>query len=191
MWGNATGSEIMRQIAAPMMGGMITVTLLTLLVLPSAYRLFQVGLGLHMRLVLCALGGRDVLVLPAPYPPRSSQRLSSTEPPAYDVRAAQADRLRRATGALLCALGAGTVIGRMTNAPGPALSVTLTAINSFFGPGPESCSDSRSDSCTQQMKRRLRYRCRFWPSSAQASLSIAVTPGDVRAASPPCSRGLR
>ena len=39
MWGNGTGAEIMRRIAAPMIGGMITATLLTMFVIPAAYRL--------------------------------------------------------------------------------------------------------------------------------------------------------
>jgi len=37
MWGSGTGSEVMQRIAAPMVGGMITVTLLCLLVLPVIY----------------------------------------------------------------------------------------------------------------------------------------------------------
>ena len=41
MWGNGTGAEIMRRIAAPMIGGMITVTLLTMFVIPTAYRLIR------------------------------------------------------------------------------------------------------------------------------------------------------
>ena len=39
MWGIGTGSEIMQRIAAPMVGGMITVTVLSLLVLPVIYGL--------------------------------------------------------------------------------------------------------------------------------------------------------
>jgi Cu(I)/Ag(I) efflux system membrane protein CusA/SilA len=39
MWGSGTGSEVMQRIAAPMVGGMITVTLLSLLVLPVVYGL--------------------------------------------------------------------------------------------------------------------------------------------------------
>jgi Cu(I)/Ag(I) efflux system membrane protein CusA/SilA len=39
MWGSGTGSEVMRRIAAPMVGGMVTVTLLSLLVLPVIYGL--------------------------------------------------------------------------------------------------------------------------------------------------------
>jgi Cu(I)/Ag(I) efflux system membrane protein CusA/SilA len=37
-WGEGTGSEIMSRIAAPMLGGMITAPLLSLLIIPAAYR---------------------------------------------------------------------------------------------------------------------------------------------------------
>ncbi|UCC55772.1 MAG: efflux RND transporter permease subunit [Gammaproteobacteria bacterium] len=39
MWGGGTGSGVMQRIAAPMVGGMITVTVLSLLVLPVVYGL--------------------------------------------------------------------------------------------------------------------------------------------------------
>ena len=39
MWGHGTGSEVMQRIAAPMVGGMITATILSLLVLPIIYGL--------------------------------------------------------------------------------------------------------------------------------------------------------
>jgi Cu(I)/Ag(I) efflux system membrane protein CusA/SilA len=39
MWGSGTGSEVMQRIAAPMVGGMVTATLLSLLVLPVFYSL--------------------------------------------------------------------------------------------------------------------------------------------------------
>jgi Cu(I)/Ag(I) efflux system membrane protein CusA/SilA len=39
--GSGTGSEIMRRIAAPMVGGMISVTMLTLVVLPAIYILWK------------------------------------------------------------------------------------------------------------------------------------------------------
>jgi Cu(I)/Ag(I) efflux system membrane protein CusA/SilA len=39
MWGTGTGSEIMRRIAAPMIGGMVTALLLSMLVIPAAYTL--------------------------------------------------------------------------------------------------------------------------------------------------------
>jgi len=37
MWGSGTGSGFMRRIAAPMVGGMMTATVLTLVILPSLY----------------------------------------------------------------------------------------------------------------------------------------------------------
>jgi Cu(I)/Ag(I) efflux system membrane protein CusA/SilA len=37
MLGSGTGSEVMQRIAAPMLGGMVTATLLSLLVLPVLY----------------------------------------------------------------------------------------------------------------------------------------------------------
>jgi Cu(I)/Ag(I) efflux system membrane protein CusA/SilA len=40
-WGHGTGSEVMRRIAAPMVGGMVSATLLTLLVIPAVYSLWQ------------------------------------------------------------------------------------------------------------------------------------------------------
>jgi len=39
MWGSGTGSDVMQRIAAPMIGGMLTTTLLCLLVLPLIYGL--------------------------------------------------------------------------------------------------------------------------------------------------------
>jgi Cu(I)/Ag(I) efflux system membrane protein CusA/SilA len=39
MWATGTGSEIMRRIAAPMVGGMISSTVLTLIVIPALYSL--------------------------------------------------------------------------------------------------------------------------------------------------------
>ena len=41
MFGEATGSEIMQRIAAPMVGGMITAPLLSMLVIPVAYALLR------------------------------------------------------------------------------------------------------------------------------------------------------
>ena len=37
MWSSGTGSEVMRRIAAPMVGGMVSSTLLTLIVIPALY----------------------------------------------------------------------------------------------------------------------------------------------------------
>ena len=41
VWGSGTGAEIMSRIAAPMLGGMITAPLLSLLVVPAAYALLR------------------------------------------------------------------------------------------------------------------------------------------------------
>jgi Cu(I)/Ag(I) efflux system membrane protein CusA/SilA len=41
MWGSGTGSEVMRRIAAPMVGGMITAPLLSMFVLPAVYLLVR------------------------------------------------------------------------------------------------------------------------------------------------------
>ncbi len=41
MWGTGTGSEVMRRIAAPMVGGMISSTVLTLAVIPALYALVK------------------------------------------------------------------------------------------------------------------------------------------------------
>jgi copper/silver efflux system protein len=39
MWGSGTGAEVMRRIAAPMVGGMVSATFLTLVIIPSLYLL--------------------------------------------------------------------------------------------------------------------------------------------------------
>jgi Cu(I)/Ag(I) efflux system membrane protein CusA/SilA len=41
MWGTGTGSEVMSRIAAPMVGGMISSTVLTLAVIPAIYALVK------------------------------------------------------------------------------------------------------------------------------------------------------
>jgi Cu(I)/Ag(I) efflux system membrane protein CusA/SilA len=45
MWSSGTGSEIMQRIAVPMIGGMISSTLLTLIVIPAIFGLVK-GFGL-------------------------------------------------------------------------------------------------------------------------------------------------
>ncbi|HSR42936.1 MAG TPA: CusA/CzcA family heavy metal efflux RND transporter, partial [Longimicrobiales bacterium] len=40
-WGHGAGATVMRRIAAPMVGGMLSATLLTLLVIPAVYSLWQ------------------------------------------------------------------------------------------------------------------------------------------------------
>jgi Cu(I)/Ag(I) efflux system membrane protein CusA/SilA len=41
MWSTGTGSEVMQRIAVPMIGGMISSTLLTLIVIPAVYALIK------------------------------------------------------------------------------------------------------------------------------------------------------
>lgn len=41
LWSAGTGSEVMRRIAVPMVGGMISSTLLTLIVIPAIYALVK------------------------------------------------------------------------------------------------------------------------------------------------------
>jgi Cu(I)/Ag(I) efflux system membrane protein CusA/SilA len=43
MWSTGTGSEVMQRIAAPMIGGMVSSTVLTLLVIPALYGLIKGG----------------------------------------------------------------------------------------------------------------------------------------------------
>ena len=47
MLGSGTGSEVMRRIAAPMVGGMLSATILTLVVLPAVFLLWKTRLLLH------------------------------------------------------------------------------------------------------------------------------------------------
>jgi Cu(I)/Ag(I) efflux system membrane protein CusA/SilA len=51
MWSHGTGSDVMKRIAAPMVGGMITSTLLTLIVIPVIYEMWR---GWEMRHALPA-----------------------------------------------------------------------------------------------------------------------------------------
>ena len=41
LYGTGTGSEVMSRIAAPMVGGMVSAVLLTLLVLPAVYFMWK------------------------------------------------------------------------------------------------------------------------------------------------------
>ncbi len=41
LWGNGAGASVMKRIAAPMVGGMLSSTILTLLVIPAAYSLWK------------------------------------------------------------------------------------------------------------------------------------------------------
>jgi Cu(I)/Ag(I) efflux system membrane protein CusA/SilA len=46
MWSHGTGAEVMQRIAVPMIGGMVSSTLLTLIVIPAIY---AVAKGLAIR----------------------------------------------------------------------------------------------------------------------------------------------
>jgi Cu(I)/Ag(I) efflux system membrane protein CusA/SilA len=46
LWSHGTGSEVMQRIAVPMIGGMVSSTLLTLIVIPAVYALVK-GIGLE------------------------------------------------------------------------------------------------------------------------------------------------
>tara|TARA_R110002124_G_C8710644_1_gene494865 strand:- start:292 stop:726 length:435 start_codon:yes stop_codon:yes gene_type:complete len=46
LWAHGTGSEIMQRIAVPMIGGMVSSTLLTLIVIPAVYGIIK-GWGLE------------------------------------------------------------------------------------------------------------------------------------------------
>jgi Cu(I)/Ag(I) efflux system membrane protein CusA/SilA len=48
MWSSGTGSEVMQRIAVPMIGGMISSTVLTLVVIPAVYAGIK-GWGLSRR----------------------------------------------------------------------------------------------------------------------------------------------
>jgi Cu(I)/Ag(I) efflux system membrane protein CusA/SilA len=41
LWSTGTGSEVMQRIAVPMVGGMVSSTLLTLLVIPAIYAMVK------------------------------------------------------------------------------------------------------------------------------------------------------
>ena len=41
MWSTGTGSEVMQRIAVPMIGGMVSSTMLTLIVIPAIYGLVK------------------------------------------------------------------------------------------------------------------------------------------------------
>jgi Cu(I)/Ag(I) efflux system membrane protein CusA/SilA len=41
MWSHGTGSQVMKRIATPMVGGMVSATILTLIVVPAIYDLWR------------------------------------------------------------------------------------------------------------------------------------------------------
>jgi copper/silver efflux system protein len=60
MWSHGAGADVMKRIAAPMIGGMVTSTVLTLLVIPAIYALWR---------------GRQLPLRPAPRPSLQSEPL--------------------------------------------------------------------------------------------------------------------
>jgi Cu(I)/Ag(I) efflux system membrane protein CusA/SilA len=41
LWGHGAGADVMKRIAAPMVGGMVSSTILTLVVIPAIYSLWK------------------------------------------------------------------------------------------------------------------------------------------------------
>jgi Cu(I)/Ag(I) efflux system membrane protein CusA/SilA len=72
MWSTGTGSEIMQRIAVPMIGGMISSTLLTLIVIPAIYGLVR---GFRQR-------DEDRVDSQPPSPPESIKRPQAVPEPA-------------------------------------------------------------------------------------------------------------
>jgi Cu(I)/Ag(I) efflux system membrane protein CusA/SilA len=64
MWSTGTGSEVMQRIAVPMIGGMISSTVLTLIVIPAIYGLVK-GWGLPVSRGAAFGGMRDKAALGA------------------------------------------------------------------------------------------------------------------------------
>src|SRR5260370_4267506 len=58
LWSTGTGSEVMQRIAVPMIGGMISATILTLVVIPAVYALIK-GFGLPRAPNAAVPVGRD------------------------------------------------------------------------------------------------------------------------------------
>jgi copper/silver efflux system protein len=59
MWSTGTGSEVMQRIAVPMIGGMVSSTLLTLIVIPAVYALVK---GWRLPINMGVRQNRDSLV---------------------------------------------------------------------------------------------------------------------------------
>ena len=62
LWGTGAGSEVMSRIAAPMIGGMITAPLLSLFIIPAAYKLMWLPASGQARRIS---KGRPVGISPA------------------------------------------------------------------------------------------------------------------------------
>ena len=53
LWSHGTGSEVMQRIAVPMIGGMVSSTVLTLVVIPAIYAVAK-GFGLPIGAIAAA-----------------------------------------------------------------------------------------------------------------------------------------
>ena len=58
MWARGAGSEVMQRIAVPMIGGMVSSTLLTLIVIPAIYAVVKASACGKLRATFC-LGRRS------------------------------------------------------------------------------------------------------------------------------------
>jgi Cu(I)/Ag(I) efflux system membrane protein CusA/SilA len=57
MWATGTGSDVMKRIAAPIVGGVFTSFILELLVYPAIYQVWKWDFGLKKRLRAAGLNG--------------------------------------------------------------------------------------------------------------------------------------
>ena len=63
MWSHGTGAEVMQRIAVPMIGGMVSSTLLTLIVIPAIYAVVKAA-GLPSSQAKLARGSAGVAIKP-------------------------------------------------------------------------------------------------------------------------------
>jgi Cu(I)/Ag(I) efflux system membrane protein CusA/SilA len=63
LWSSGTGADVMKRVAAPMVGGMVTASLLTLGVIPAIYLLWRRWQISRQQLVMVHEAGRDELAL--------------------------------------------------------------------------------------------------------------------------------
>jgi Cu(I)/Ag(I) efflux system membrane protein CusA/SilA len=63
LWSSGTGADVMKRVAAPMVGGMVTASLLTLGVIPAIYLLWRRWQISRQQLVMVHQAGRDELAL--------------------------------------------------------------------------------------------------------------------------------
>jgi Cu(I)/Ag(I) efflux system membrane protein CusA/SilA len=59
MWSHGTGSDVMKRIAAPMVGGMVTSTILTLIVIPVVYEMWRGREMRHAPAVVATVPGEE------------------------------------------------------------------------------------------------------------------------------------